>query len=91
MAGFTYLIYSLIMGNNSAKEAAGTMIIELKIENYSLKARTGGVTDEPEDKELPIWSGVIPLQVVKGVPVTAPDSQSLPIPSHISKNLEIFR
>ncbi len=67
----------------TSKEAAGTMIIELPIEKYSLKARTGGVMDEPEDKELPIWSGIIPLSRVKGEPITAPDSQGVALPSHL--------
>jgi nitroimidazol reductase NimA-like FMN-containing flavoprotein (pyridoxamine 5'-phosphate oxidase superfamily) len=68
----------------TGKEAAGTMIIELPIEKYSLKSRTGGVIDEPEDKDLPIWSGIIPLQRIKGEPVTAPDSEGVAVPSHIS-------
>ncbi len=67
----------------TAKEAAGTMIIELPIEKYSAKARTGGVMDEPEDKELPIWSGIIPLHRVKGEPITAPDSAGVTLPSHL--------
>lgn len=67
----------------TTKEAAGTMIIELPIEKYSLKSRTGGVIDEPEDKELPIWSGIVPLHRVKGEPITAPDSQGVAIPSHL--------
>ena len=67
----------------TSKEAAGTMIIELPIEKYSLKSRTGGVMDEPEDKELPIWSGVIPLSRVKGEPITAPESQGVALPSHL--------
>jgi nitroimidazol reductase NimA-like FMN-containing flavoprotein (pyridoxamine 5'-phosphate oxidase superfamily) len=68
----------------TAKEAAGTMIIELPIEKYSLKSRTGGVIDEPEDKDLKIWSGVIPLERVKGLPITAPDSEGVALPSHIA-------
>jgi nitroimidazol reductase NimA-like FMN-containing flavoprotein (pyridoxamine 5'-phosphate oxidase superfamily) len=68
----------------TAKEAAGTMIIELPIEKYSLKSRTGGVMDEPEDKDLPIWSGIIPLERVKGLPITAPDSEGVALPSHIA-------
>ena len=67
----------------TSKEAAGTMIIELPIEKYSLKSRTGGVNDEPEDKELSIWSGIIPLHRVKSEPITAPDSQGVALPSHL--------
>jgi hypothetical protein len=67
----------------TAKEAAGTMIIELPIEKYSLKSRTGGVIDEPEDKELQIWSGVLPLNRSYGAAETAPDSHGVPTPAHI--------
>lgn len=67
----------------TAKEAAGTMIIELPIEKYSLKSRTGGVMDEPEDKDLPIWSGVLPLQRQYGEAETALDSAGISIPAHI--------
>ena len=66
------------------KEAAGTMIIELPIEKYSLKSRTGGVMDEPEDKDLPIWSGVLPLKRRFEQAQTAPDSAGLEAPPHIS-------
>jgi nitroimidazol reductase NimA-like FMN-containing flavoprotein (pyridoxamine 5'-phosphate oxidase superfamily) len=67
----------------TTKEAAGTMIIELPIEKYSLKSRTGGVIDEPEDKDLPIWSGVLPLKRLYGDAETAPDSAGISIPTHI--------
>jgi nitroimidazol reductase NimA-like FMN-containing flavoprotein (pyridoxamine 5'-phosphate oxidase superfamily) len=67
----------------TAKEAAGTMIIELAIEKYSLKSRTGGVMDEPEDKDLPIWSGILPLARNYGEAETAPDSAGIAIPPHI--------
>jgi hypothetical protein len=65
------------------KEAAGTRIIELPIEKYSLKSRTGGVLDEPEDQDLPIWSGVLPLSRAYGQAQTAPDSAGIPVPAHI--------
>jgi uncharacterized protein len=67
----------------TSKEAAGTMIIELPIEKYSLKSRTGGVIDEPEDKDLQIWSGVLPLHRQYGEAETAPDSAGISIPTHI--------
>jgi hypothetical protein len=40
--------------------------------------------DELEDKELQIWSGIIPLELVMGDPITAPDSQGIALPSHIA-------
>ena len=71
----------------TAKEAAGTMITELPIEKYSLKSRTGGVVDEPEDKELAIWSGVLPLSRSYGQAETAPDSAGVAVPPHIERKI----
>jgi nitroimidazol reductase NimA-like FMN-containing flavoprotein (pyridoxamine 5'-phosphate oxidase superfamily) len=89
LAAMDLITESLVPGMTSyarattGKEAAGTMIIELPIENYSLKSRTGGVIDEPEDKNLPIWSGVLPLKRAYGQAETAPDSAGIAIPPHI--------
>ena len=71
----------------TGKEAAGTMIIELPIEKYSLKSRTGGVMDEPEDKDLPIWSGILPLTRHYGEAETAPDSAGIEAPAHIQAKI----
>jgi hypothetical protein len=67
----------------TSKEVAGTMIVEVPLTKYSAKSRTGGVNDEPEDKELPIWSGLIPLTTLRGAPVTAEDSAGIAVPPHI--------
>jgi nitroimidazol reductase NimA-like FMN-containing flavoprotein (pyridoxamine 5'-phosphate oxidase superfamily) len=67
----------------TSKEVAGTMIVEVLLTKYSAKSRTGGVNDEPEDKELPIWSGLIPLTTLRGAPVTAEDSAGIAVPPHI--------
>ena len=69
------------------KEAAGTMIIELPMTKMSAKSRTGGVIDEPEDKDLPIWSGVIPLSRHYGQAQTAPDSDGIELPPHIERKI----
>jgi nitroimidazol reductase NimA-like FMN-containing flavoprotein (pyridoxamine 5'-phosphate oxidase superfamily) len=71
----------------TAKEAAGTMIIELPLTKISAKSRTGGVIDEPEDKDLPIWSGVIPLERSYGQAQTAPDSAGVEVPAHIERKI----
>ena len=71
----------------TAKEAAGTMIIELPIEKFSAKSRTGGVMDEPEDMDLPIWSGILPLTRHYGEAETAPDSAGIEAPAHIQAKI----
>ena len=89
MAAMTAISDVLVPGMSSyaralkPKEVAGTMIVEVPLKKYSAKSRTGGVIDEPEDKELPIWSGVIPLTTMRGTPITADDSAGIEVPPHI--------
>jgi nitroimidazol reductase NimA-like FMN-containing flavoprotein (pyridoxamine 5'-phosphate oxidase superfamily) len=53
-------------------ELKGTTVLALPIEEASVKARSGPPGDEPEDYELPIWAGVLPLTVEPGPPVADP-------------------
>ena len=89
LAAMTAITDVLVPGMSSyarpmtGKEVAGTMIVEVPLTKYSAKSRIGGVIDEPEDKELPIWSGIIPLTTLRGAPVTADDSAGIAVPPHI--------
>ena len=89
MAAMTAITEVLVPGMSSyarelkLKEVAGTMIVEVPLNKYSAKSRTGGVIDEPEYKELPILSGIIPLTTLRGAPVTAEDSAGIAVPPHI--------
>jgi hypothetical protein len=38
----------------------------MAIDEASAKVRTGGPVDEPEDYELAVWAGMIPLRTVAG-------------------------
>jgi nitroimidazol reductase NimA-like FMN-containing flavoprotein (pyridoxamine 5'-phosphate oxidase superfamily) len=46
-----------------------TAVSALPIEEASAKVRTGGPVEEEEDLSLPVWAGVLPLQLVPGAPV----------------------
>jgi uncharacterized protein len=50
------------------KELRATAVLRVEVEAASLKARSGPPIDEPEDYELPIWAGVIPLRVAASAP-----------------------
>ena len=47
----------------TAQELKATSILALPIEEASAKVRTGGPEDEPEDEDLPVWSGVVPVHL----------------------------
>ena len=65
------------------RELAQTAVLALPLEEVSVRARTGGVVDDPDDLDLPHWAGVLPLRRVAGPPepepgVTAPVPEYLP-------------
>ena len=68
----------------TAKEMAATAVLSLPLAEASVKVRTGMPTDEPEDHDLDVWAGVLPISVRFGEPL--PDSQlreGIPLPAHI--------
>jgi len=59
----------------TSQELKGTAVLRMAIDEATAKVRTGGAVDEPEDYELPIWAGTIPLRTVAGEPI--PDDRLL--------------
>jgi hypothetical protein len=51
----------------SRNENKGTLLVAVPIEEFSAKVRGTEVADEPEDYDLPIWAGAIPLSTLVGV------------------------
>ena len=49
------------------------LAVEVPIVTASVKARTEGVIDEPEDHDVDIWAGLIPIKTVYGAPIPEPD------------------
>ncbi len=54
------------------KEMNVTTVVAMEIESASAKIRTGPPSDEEEDYSLPIWAGVVPLQIQAMPPVNDP-------------------
>jgi nitroimidazol reductase NimA-like FMN-containing flavoprotein (pyridoxamine 5'-phosphate oxidase superfamily) len=57
------------------QELKATAVLRMPIDEATAKVRTGGPVDEPEDYELPVWAGTLPLQTVAGEPI--PDDRLL--------------
>ena len=47
----------------TATELKATAILALPLDEASAKVRTGPPEDEPEDANLPVWSGVVPIHL----------------------------
>ena len=54
------------------KEVRGTLVVAIPITEASAKVRTGPPKDDEEDYGLPLWAGVIPLQLTAGDPISDP-------------------
>jgi uncharacterized protein len=60
-------------------------VLAVPIDEVSAKVRNGPVGDEEEDYQLPVWAGILPLELVPGAP--RPDRRllaGLPVPTHVS-------
>jgi uncharacterized protein len=70
----------------SDKETKATIVLELPLDELSVKQRSGEALDEPEDMDLPVWAGVLPLTIRPGAPISNPDlgSDAPPPPTYVS-------
>lgn len=67
------------------KELNRTLVLEFEIETASAKVRAEGVNDEPEDYELPIWAGVVPIKQIALAPVSDDKlPKDIEIPQHVT-------
>ncbi len=66
------------------QELDRTLVVEMSIETASAKIRDVGVNDEPEDYDLPVWAGLVPIKQVAEYPIS--DDQlldNIDIPQHV--------
>jgi uncharacterized protein len=66
------------------RELAATAVLAVPLEEVSAKVRTGDPKDDEEDYALPVWAGILPLELKPGDPV--PDSRlnpGIPVPSYV--------
>ena len=76
---------------NKENELKGTSVLKVSIDQASAKIRVGPPIDDDEDYALPIWAGVIPINISFGTPVS--DSKLKPeidLPESITSRPEEF-
>lgn len=66
------------------EELDRTLVVEMTIETASAKIRDVGVGDEPEDYELDVWAGLVPLKQIAEYPIADEGlPQKMEIPKHV--------
>ena len=67
-------------------ELKATSIVAIEIEEASAKIRNTPPGDDGEDRDLPIWAGILPVKQVIQAPIKADyTDDSIPVPEHILK------
>lgn len=66
------------------EELDRTLVAEMTIETASAKIRDVGVADEPEDYNLDVWAGLVPLKQVAEYPIVDKGlPQKMDVPKHV--------
>ncbi len=66
------------------QELQGTLVLSLPLTEGSAKVRTGPPLDDEEDYSLPVWAGVVPLQLSASEAIADPRlSPEISIPSYV--------
>lgn len=68
-----------------ASEVNKTMLIAFEINEASAKVRNAPPSDDEEDKDLPIWSGLIPIPPNRLAPIPDELSINIPLPDHLKQ------
>lgn len=69
----------------NAKELAATSIVAMPLDKVSAKMRTGFSNESKSDYELPIWSGIVPLQIQAETPKADAKNKVADIPDYVKK------
>ena len=64
-------------------EVRKTTVLSFSLQEASAKIRAGMPNDEPEDLELPIWSGIISLNNSRMPAIADESSKNIPLPKHL--------
>lgn len=70
------------------QEVKATGVVAIPMSDASAKLRLGPPKDDPEDVDLPVWAGVLPVRQLFGAPIAATDGSSDPdLPAYLRSYL----
>jgi nitroimidazol reductase NimA-like FMN-containing flavoprotein (pyridoxamine 5'-phosphate oxidase superfamily) len=70
------------------KEVRGTAVVRLPIAEASCKVRTGPPVDEDEDRNWPVWAGVLPVVTMFDTPIPDEYTPEGALPDHIQELIQ---
>ncbi|MCC6727551.1 MAG: pyridoxamine 5'-phosphate oxidase family protein [Saprospiraceae bacterium] len=71
-------------GKPTKSDMKKTMFIAVEVEEWSVKFRSHGVSDDPENMGLEVWAGVLPLKQVPQAPEADEEGvKGIPVPDYV--------
>ena len=68
----------------NTQEMKATTVLAFDLDEVSAKIRDGGVLDEAEDMDDPVWAGIVPVASGFGTPERDPQqTDSIPLPAYL--------
>ena len=66
------------------RELSATAVVGVTIESASAKVRSGEAAEEEADMDLPVWAGLLPLNLTAGTPIPDPELRpGIALPDYI--------
>jgi uncharacterized protein len=72
----------------SAQELAAVTVLQIPLTEAVLKSRRGQVTDYPQDLELPVWAGIVPLGQKWLAPQQTPEQNGADLPGKSLREID---
>jgi uncharacterized protein len=67
------------------RELKATQVVALELDEASAKSRSGPPKDVPDDVDLPVWAGVLPLRTTAGAPIPVDDlPDGIAVPGYVA-------
>jgi len=67
----------------SRQELQGTLVLSLPLTEASAKVRIGPPLDDEADYSLPVWAGVVPIQLLAAAPIADPLCSMESLPTYV--------
>ncbi len=90
LAALERLVEQIVPGRSAdargpnAKELKGTLVLRLALSESTAKVRSGPPVDEDDDRNLPCWGGVIPIEETFGAAIADDLSAGDPTPGYVT-------
>ena len=68
----------------NAKEINATSVLRISLAEAAVKVSASLPSDKEEDRDLDVWSGVLPLKTTRAMPINAENDRAIAEPTYVT-------